>query len=135
MSARKPFSFAPMLRESADRLPESREWRYELKLDRFHGLTKVRDTLVLKEEGVKSLGHDLSNYRRSSVGCLCSFESVVMDWPVFPSSIRLQQAISLILLGAQNWSNFLDRLVWRLQRKSTAMAERDKLAESATSAN
>jgi bifunctional non-homologous end joining protein LigD len=35
---RKPFSFDPMLSESAERPPEGREWRYELKLDSFRAI-------------------------------------------------------------------------------------------------
>jgi ATP-dependent DNA ligase len=34
----KSFSFEPMLCESAERLPEDREWRYELKLDGFRAI-------------------------------------------------------------------------------------------------
>ena len=34
----KPFSFEPMLCESAERPPEGREWRYELKLDDFRAI-------------------------------------------------------------------------------------------------
>jgi ATP-dependent DNA ligase len=32
------FSFEPMLCESAERPPEGREWRYELKLDGFRAI-------------------------------------------------------------------------------------------------
>lgn len=35
---RQPFSFAPMLCESAEPPPEGREWRYELKLDGFRAI-------------------------------------------------------------------------------------------------
>jgi ATP-dependent DNA ligase len=38
MSAPKSFSFEPMLCESAERLPEGDEWRYELKLDGFRAI-------------------------------------------------------------------------------------------------
>ena len=38
MSTPKPFSFEPMLCESAERPPEGREWRYELKLDGFRAI-------------------------------------------------------------------------------------------------
>src|SRR6266478_2607295 len=38
MSAATPFSFEPMLCESAERPPEGREWRYELKLDGFRAI-------------------------------------------------------------------------------------------------
>jgi DNA ligase D-like protein (predicted ligase) len=38
MISRKPFSFEPMLCESAERPPEGREWRYELKLDGFRAI-------------------------------------------------------------------------------------------------
>jgi len=34
----RPFSFQPMLCESAERPPEGREWRYELKLDGFRAI-------------------------------------------------------------------------------------------------
>ena len=34
----KPISFEPMLCESAERPPEGREWRYELKLDGFRAI-------------------------------------------------------------------------------------------------
>src|SRR5215472_10393420 len=34
----KPFSLEPMLCQGAQRLPESREWRYELKLDGFRAI-------------------------------------------------------------------------------------------------
>jgi ATP-dependent DNA ligase len=34
----KLFSFEPMLCESAERPPEGREWRYELKLDGFRAI-------------------------------------------------------------------------------------------------
>jgi ATP-dependent DNA ligase len=38
LSMAKPFSFEPMLCESAERPPEGREWRYELKLDGFRAI-------------------------------------------------------------------------------------------------
>jgi bifunctional non-homologous end joining protein LigD len=38
MVALKPFSFEPMLCESAERPPEGSEWRYELKLDGFRAI-------------------------------------------------------------------------------------------------
>jgi ATP-dependent DNA ligase len=38
MFSRKPFSFEPMLCESAERPPEGRDWRYELKLDGFRAI-------------------------------------------------------------------------------------------------
>jgi DNA ligase D-like protein (predicted ligase) len=38
MANRGPFSFEPMLYESAERPPEGREWRYELKLDGFRAI-------------------------------------------------------------------------------------------------
>src|SRR6266478_5877505 len=38
MSAATPFSFEPMLCESAERPPEGCEWRYELKLDGFRAI-------------------------------------------------------------------------------------------------
>ena len=38
MLTRKPFSFEPMLCESAERPPEGRQWRYELKLDGFRAI-------------------------------------------------------------------------------------------------
>jgi bifunctional non-homologous end joining protein LigD len=38
MNAPKPFSFEPMLCESAERPPEGPEWRYELKLDGFRAI-------------------------------------------------------------------------------------------------
>jgi DNA ligase D-like protein (predicted ligase) len=34
----RPFSFEPMLCHAVERLPESREWRYELKLDGFRAI-------------------------------------------------------------------------------------------------
>jgi bifunctional non-homologous end joining protein LigD len=34
----KSFSFEPMLCERAERPPEGREWRYELKLDGFRAI-------------------------------------------------------------------------------------------------
>jgi ATP-dependent DNA ligase len=40
MLTRNPFSFEPMLCESAERLPEGREWRYELKLDGFRAIAR-----------------------------------------------------------------------------------------------
>jgi hypothetical protein len=45
MSTQKPFSFEPMLCESAERLPEGREWRYELKLDGFRDWPQIRPQL------------------------------------------------------------------------------------------
>jgi hypothetical protein len=38
MPSAKPFSFEPMLCESAERPPEGLEWRYELKLDGFRAI-------------------------------------------------------------------------------------------------
>ena len=38
MSSPGPFSLEPMLCSSAEQLPESREWRYELKLDGFRAI-------------------------------------------------------------------------------------------------
>src|SRR5438105_7450290 len=38
MPTAKPFSFEPMLCESAERPPEGQEWRYELKLDGFRAI-------------------------------------------------------------------------------------------------
>jgi bifunctional non-homologous end joining protein LigD len=38
VSTLKPFSFEPMLCESAERPPEGREWRYELKVDGFRAI-------------------------------------------------------------------------------------------------
>jgi DNA ligase D-like protein (predicted ligase) len=38
MLTRKPFSFEPMPCESAERPPEGRQWRYELKLDGFRAI-------------------------------------------------------------------------------------------------
>jgi hypothetical protein len=40
LSMPKPFSFEPMLCESAERPPEGREWRYELKLDGFRAISR-----------------------------------------------------------------------------------------------
>ena len=34
----KPFSFEPMLCQAAERLPQGREWHYELKLDGFRAI-------------------------------------------------------------------------------------------------
>jgi hypothetical protein len=36
----EPFSFEPMLCESAERPPEGPEWRYELKLDGFRAIAR-----------------------------------------------------------------------------------------------
>jgi ATP-dependent DNA ligase len=38
MARRSPFSFEPMLCESAERLPQGRKWRYELKLEGFRAI-------------------------------------------------------------------------------------------------
>jgi len=38
MSSPGPFSLEPMLCSSAEQLPESHEWRYELKLDGFRAI-------------------------------------------------------------------------------------------------
>src|ERR1700751_5071857 len=38
MVSRNSFSFEPMLCQNAEPLPESRDWRYELKLDGFRAI-------------------------------------------------------------------------------------------------
>jgi hypothetical protein len=55
MPSLKPFSFEPMLCDSAERPPEGREWRYEPMLDGFRAIGRKvrpqRSALVAQSEG------------------------------------------------------------------------------------
>jgi ATP-dependent DNA ligase len=58
ISTSRPFSLEPMLCQGVERLPEGREWRYELKLDgvprnRAQGRTH-RSALVSKSEKLRA---------------------------------------------------------------------------------
>jgi len=51
MPASQPFSFEPMLCETAERPPERREWRYEVKLDGFRAMGRKSPCRISASSG------------------------------------------------------------------------------------
>ena len=106
MSTASAFSLEPMLCERAERPPEGREWRYELKLDGFRaiGRRSGRST-QLWSRNQKDFTRRFPGIAKQSLTCRATPRLTVRSWrtrrkrqTLFRPSSRLRPASALTVL-------------------------------------